>query len=598
MADQVVEKQLTGAEEVNWDLSDLYSGDAAAGIEESLTQADAAADRLVEAYKGRIASLDAEEMRDLLEQYEALSDMSTRAGIYAYLNWSTNNADPVRGALRQKVTERGSKISQKLIFIDLEWANAPEEHAQSLLNHPVLEHYKHYLEVARLDRPYLLTEPEERIMTEKSVTGASAWNRYYNETLSSQRYDWDGQKVPMQVVLNKIREEDRDVRKRAADSVTKGLHEISRTTTFVFNTLLADKASNDALRKYPTWVSSRNMANEVDDASVQALVDAVTSRYDIVARYYRLKKRLLGYEELYDYDRYAPLPGADRFLSWGDARDIVLNAYAGFDQRMADIASMFFEKNWIDAAVVPGKDSGAYSMRGMKDTHPYILVNYEGKVRDVSTLAHELGHGVHQYLYRVQGPLGSQTPLTTSETASVFGEMLVFQDLKRQEPDPKVRLAMLTGKLEDSFATVFRQISMNRFEDAIHTARRSEGELPTERFSEMWMTTQRAMFEDSVTLRDDYSIWWSYVSHFMNVPGYVYAYAFGELLVLALYARYQEAPDGFVDAYMKMLEAGSLDWPHELVKPLGIDLQDPTFWTRGLKILDDMVSEAEALAAE
>jgi oligoendopeptidase F len=597
MADQVAQQQLTGAEEIKWDLSDLYP-DADAGIEAGLTQADKDADRIAETYKGRIASLDAEEMRDLLEQYENLSELTTRAGVYAYLNWSTNSADPARGALRQKVTERGSKISQKLIFVDLEWANAPEDHAQALINHPVLAHYKHYLEVARQYRPYLLTEPEEKIMTEKSVTGVSAWNRFYNETLSSHRYEFDGQQVPMQVVLNKIREEDRDVRRRAADSVTKGLHELSRINTFVFNTLLADKASNDTLRKYPSWISSRNMANEVDDASVEALVEAVTSNYGTVARYYRLKKRLLGYDELFDYDRYAPLPGADRFLSWDSARDIILNAYSGFDQRMGDIASLFFENKWIDAAVVPNKQSGAYSMRALRDTHPYILMNYEGKIRDVTTLAHELGHGVHQHLYRIQGPLGSQTPLTTSETASVFGEMLVFQDLMRQETDPKVRLAMLTGKLEDSFATVFRQISMNRFEDAIHTARRSEGELTTERFSELWMETQRAMFEDSVTLRDDYGIWWSYVSHFMNVPGYVYAYAFGELLVLALYARYQEAPDGFADAYMKMLEAGSLDWPHELVKPLGIDLQDPNFWSRGLQILDDMVSEAETLAGE
>ena len=323
-----------------------------------------------------------------------------------------------------------------------------------------------------------------------------------------------------------------------------------RTNTYVFNTILADKASDDRLRNYATWISARNIANEVADETVEALIQAVTSRYDIVERYYRLKKSLLGLDELYDYDRYAPLPAADRRYTWNEAREIVLNAYAQFHPRMAEVARRFFEEQWIDAAVRPGKLGGAFSHGVVPSVHPYVLMNYEGMTRDVMTLAHELGHGVHQSLAGVQGTLQHRTPLTTAETASVFGEMLVFQDLVAAESDPAVRLAMLTSKLEDSFATAFRQIAMNRFENAIHTTRRVEGELTSERFGELWLDTQQAMFGDSVKLRDEYGLWWSYIPHFIGVPGYVYAYAFGELLVLALYAKYKEVGAEFAPRYL------------------------------------------------
>jgi oligoendopeptidase F len=324
----------------------------------------------------------------------------------------------------------------------------------------------------------------------------------------------------------------------------------------------------------------------------------VTSRYDIVARYYRLKRKLLGVDVLFDYDRYAPLPAADRRYSWDEGRAVVLDAYAQFHPRMAEIAGMFFEQNWIDAPVRPGKRGGAYSARVVPSVHPYVFLNYQAKPRDVMTLAHELGHGVHQYLAREQGLLQSDTPLTTAEMASTFGEALVFSDMMARERDPHVRLAMLTAKLEDSFATVFRQVAMNRFEDAIHTTRRNEGELTAERFSALWLETQRAMFGDSVTLTDDYGLWWSYIPHFIDYPGYVYAYAFGELLVLALYARYQEVGPDFADGYIDALRAGGSNWPHEIVRPLGVDLNDPKFWHQGLQILEDQVSQAETLAAQ
>ncbi len=389
---------------------------------------------------------------------------------------------------------------------------------------------------------------------------------------------------------------DRALRRAAAAAFTAGLKDLRRTSTTIFNTVLADKASDDRLRHYPTWISARNLSNEVDDKTVDALVQAVTSRYDIVARYYRLKRRLLGLDELFDTDRYAPLPAADRHYPWEEARELVLDAYGRFHPRLAEIAGWFFDRRWIDAPPRPGKYGGAFSAGVVPSVHPYILLNYDAKPRDVMTLAHELGHGVHQKLSGVQGLLQADTPLTTAETASVFGEMLVFQDMMARETDPAVRLGMLTSKIEDSFATAFRQISMNRFEHAIHTARREEGELTAERFSELWLETQRAMFGDSVTLTEDYGLWWSYVPHFIGTPGYVYAYAFGELLVLALYARYQQVGPGFADAYIEMLSRGGSDWPHAIVAPLGVDLTDPGFWQGGLGILEGLVAEAEALA--
>lgn len=587
---------LTGAEEATWDLTDLYKGMDDPALTADLDAADAEADRLDATYRGRVASLSANEMAELLGCYEALRERAGKAGTFASLNWTQNTQDPARGALLQKVTERGSRLGQKLVWLDLELAHAPDEAASAWYAAPELAHYRHWLEVVRMYRPHLLTEPEEKILAEKSVTGRSAWDRFFDESHAAARYELDGEEMSRDQILSKLYTPDRDLRRRAADNFTVGLQDIKRASTYVFNTVLADKASDDRLRRYPTWITSRNMANEVDDATVQALIDAVTSRYDIVARYYKLKAHLLGLDELFDYDRYAPLPSADRQYSWPEARRIVLEAYGRFHPRMAEVAGWFFDRRWIDAPPRPGKYGGAFSHGAVPSVHPYILLNYDAKPRDVMTLAHELGHGVHQKLSGVQGVLQADTPLTTAETASVFGEMLVFQSMMAQEASPQVRLGMLTQKIEDSFATAFRQISMNRFEQAIHTARREEGELPAERFSELWLETQRAMFGDSVTLTDNYGLWWSYIPHFIGTPGYVYAYAFGELLVLALYARYQEVGEGFAEAYLAMLTAGGSDWPHAIVAPLGVNLQDPAFWHGGLHILERMVADAEQLA--
>lgn len=587
----------TGAENIAWDLTDLYAGMDDPQLLADLDAADAEAAALDATYRGRIASLSAAEAAELIGRYEALVERAGRAGAFASLNWTQNTEDPARGALMQRVTERGAQLNQKLVFLELELAHTPDEVAAGWLAAPELAKYRHWLEVVRLYRPYLLTEPEEKILTEKAVTGRNAWDRFFSELHAAARYELDGESLGRDQVLSRLYSPDRDQRRRAAASVTAGLKSLKRTTAYVFNTVLADKASDDRLRRYPTWLSARNLSNEVDDATVDALVAAVTARYDIVARYYRLKRRLLGLDELFDYDRYAPLPAADRHYPWDEARRIVLNAYGKFHPRLAEVAGWFFERRWIDAPPRPGKYGGAFSSGTVPSVHPYILLNYEARPRDVMTLAHELGHGVHQKLSGPRGMLQAHTPLTTAETASVFGEMLVFQDLLAQESDPAVRLGMLTAKIEDSFATAFRQISMNRFEHAIHTARRDAGELTSERFSELWLDTQRAMFGDSVTLTEDYGLWWSYVPHFIGTPGYVYAYAFGELLVLALYARYQQIGAGFPEAYIEMLSKGGSDWPHAIVAPLGIDLTDPGFWHGGLGILEGLVAQAEELAS-
>ncbi|MDX1430575.1 MAG: M3 family oligoendopeptidase, partial [Rhodothermales bacterium] len=358
-----------------------------------------------------------------------------------------------------------------------------------------------------------------------------------------------------------------------------------------------DKSIKDRLRGYPHWLSSRNLDNEVDDATVEALVDAVSSRFDLVERFYRLKKDLLGVDEMFDYDRYAPVGEATTRYTWDQARGIVLDSYAAFHPELGSITKRFFDGEWIDAAVTDGKRGGAFSHGAVPSAHPYIMMNFTGRICDVQTLAHELGHGVHQYLSREQGIFHADTPLTTAETASVFGEMLVFHRLLESEEAEENRLSMLVSKIDDTIATVFRQVAMNRYEDAVHTERRARGELSTDRFCEIWIETQERMFRGSVKLGDHYRYWWSYIPHFLHTPGYVYAYAFGELLVLALFERYLEEGPDFADRYIELLRSGGSDWPHVLVGRMGIDLTDLDFWKRGLQSIEKMIAEAERMSA-
>ena len=584
----------TGAEEVNWNLADLYP--SRESLTESLAAADEIAGTFAARYRGKIAQLSAPEMAEALRKFEALQDRMGRAFTYAYLNWSTDTNDAARGALLQEVREAYTATTQKLIFFELEWVDLDDNRAGELMRDAALASYRHYLEIQRLQKDHVLSEPEEKILAEKSITGRAAWNRFFDETLGAARFYIDGEELTEQETLSRLHEPDRDVRRKAAMALTEGLVDHQRELTFVFNTVLADKRSDDRLRGYEHWLSSRNLSNEVSDETVEALIDAVTSRYDLCGRYYGLKRRLLRLDEMMDYDRYAPIGDADTKYSWDEAREMVLDSYGSFHQQMGTIAGYFFQRSWIDAPVRPGKRGGAFSHGAVPSAHPYILMNFTGRVRDVQTLAHELGHGVHQYLSRKQGVLQADTPLTTAEMASVFGEMLVFQRLLKAEENPENRLAMLVGKIDDSIATVFRQVAMNRFEDRIHSERRSAGELTPERFGELWLETQRAMFQGSVTLGEHYKHWWSYIPHFVHTPGYVYAYAFGELLVLALYAKYLEDEGGFPGRYVSLLEAGGSDWPHVLVDRLGIDLTDPAFWNSGLGAIEELIGQAEALA--
>ncbi len=587
----------SGAGEVRWDLSDLYSGREDPRLSADLSRSLARAEALGQRYRGRVASLSAAELAAAVAEYEAVLEQAGRAGTFAYLDWSTGTEDPPRGALLARLQEHSAQLHQRLLFLELEWAQVGEERAQELLGSPELARRRFWLLLARRYRPHLLSEPEEKILAEKGVTGRAAWVRLFEELHSAARYELDGEGLAQHAVLSRLYLPDRALRRRAARAFTAGLKGSLRTSAFILNNILADKASDDRLRHYPSWISSRNLDNQIDDATVEALVRSVSGRYDIVARYYRLKKRLLGLEELADYDRYAPLPAAARHLPWSEACRLVQEAYAGFHPELGRIARAFMDRRWIDAAPAPGKRGGAYSHGAVPSVHPYVFLNYEGSPRDVMTLAHELGHGAHQYLARGQGLLLADTPLTTAETASVFGEMLTFRSLLSREPDPAARLALLVAKIEDSFATVFRQTAMNRFEEAIHNARRAEGELAPDRFRELWLATQNAMFQGSVTLTEDYGLWWSYIPHFLHSPGYVYAYAFGELLVLALYARYLEMKESFPPLYLELLAAGGSAWPEELLRPLGVDLKDPGFWAKGLGMLEDMVRQAEELAA-
>jgi oligoendopeptidase F len=591
-------EQRTGAENVRWNLSDLYAGVDDPEIGRDIKRADDRANQFSATYRGQVASLDAEELYEAIAEYEGIAEIAYKLGSFAHLIWSTDTANPQYGALLQRIAEWSSQLQQKLIFFELEWTNAPDEFAQTMMAHPVLEHYRHWSETTRRYQPHRLSEPEEKILAEKSVTGREAWARFFSELMGSTRYPLDGEELTQEGILSRLFEPDRTVRQQAAESITGVLREKLPILTFVFNTLAADKASDDRLRHFATWISSRNLDNQVSDDVVEALVNAVTSRADIVARYYRLKGKLLGLDRLYDYDRYAPLPAAESFYTWDQAREIVLNAYNRFHPRMGEIAGMFFTHSWIDAPSVPGKRGGAFSASTVPSVHPYVLLNYTGNVRHVMTLAHELGHGVHQYLSREQGLLQADTPLTTAEMASTFGEMLVFSAFMEQESDPKVRLATLAHKIEDSFSTIFRQVFMNRFEHGLHTARREEGELSSERISEIWMQTQQAMFTDSVEMTDNYAIWWSYIPHFLHVPGYVYAYAFGELLVLALFARYRQEGDAFAPRYVDVLRAGGSDWPEKILAPMGVDLTDPDFWQEGLIEIEAMVTQAEQIASQ
>jgi len=591
-----VNKTKTGAENIHWDLTDLYESPDAERLENDKKKVVKLTEQFADNYKGEVKGFNAESMKRALVVYEQIYDMMGKIGSYAYLLWTTNTEEPKYGKMVQEVNELSSAIRQKLVFFQVEWLDIEENKAEKLIHHPELRNYQHYLETSRQRKPYVLKELQEQIMAAKSVTGRSAWVRFFDETLGAARFTLDDEELTQQQALSKLHESDRTLRRRAQQALTDTFNDISRTTTFIFNTILADKKTDDELRGYPNWIRSRNLSNEIKDETVDKLIKAVTGRYNLVQRFYALKKELLGYEELFDYDRYAPILESQKQIEWQDAKTMVLDSYQEFHPEMGSITERFFDEKWIDAAIKPGKRGGAFSAGTVPSVHPYVFMNYDGKIRDVQTLAHELGHGVHQYLAREQGILEADTPLTTAETASVFGEMLVFQHLLAKVEEPREKLALIIGKIDDTIATVFRQISMNRFEEAIHTKRREKGELTTNMFSDTWLETQFELYGDSVKLTDNYAIWWSYIPHFLHTPGYVYAYAFGELLVLALYEKFTRQPDGFADKYLNLLRAGGSDWPENLIAKMGLDITDARFWDQGLDLIEKLINEAEQLS--
>lgn len=593
--------QLLGVENVLWDLSIYYQDINDPAIQADMDALTALVADFVETYRGKVAQLSAAELLEALKVQEGIFDKLTSLSMFANLTYATDTNNPAYGALAQRFTEYASKTQQQLLFFTLEWNQADDETVQPLIDDPVLEKYQHYLSAERRYKPYSLSEAEEQILVEKSVTGRSAWVRFFTQLTGAMRLDYEGEKRTLTEVLSKLHHPDRDTRRKANDSISAALKENAMELTYIFNILAADKASDDRLRNYPSWISSRNLSNKAQDSVVETLIQSVTANYDIVEQHYTLKRGLLGLDSLAEYDRYAPLPvkGSDKLYTWNEAKEIVLNAFAAFSPKFAEIAQRFFDENWIHAPVLPGKRGGAFCAPGSPASHPFVLVNYTGQARDIMTLAHELGHGIHSYLANeAQGAINSDYPLTTAEMASTFGEMLVFNNLIEKETDPQARLAMLAEKMEDSIATVFRQISMNRFEDGLHTARRTEGELTAERISAIWAETQQAMFGESVQLSEDYAIWWSYIPHFLHTPGYVYAYAFGELLVMALYKLYQEQGQSFIEPFIGVLSAGGSDYPENILAKVGVDLNDPDFWNKGLSIFRERLEQEIAVAKE
>ncbi len=577
---------------VIWNLADLYSGYDDPQIEKDISFCENEAAFINSEYADKVAKLSADELLALVARLESLETRMGKLFTFAFLNFATNTGDQQVSAFLQRMREIGSRIGKDTVFFELEWNKLEQGAADVLLGSETLAHYKHYLENMRKYAPHQLSQVEEKLLLELSPVGRGSWNTLFEKVMGHMKFG--DRKRTEEEVLSDLYDPERDVRKQAAQEMTEGLQSQLHVLTHVFNTLLADKMITDRLRKYSGWIRSMNLGNELEDRTVEVLVNAVTARYDIPQRYYRIKQKMLGLDELFDYDRYAPVPHLpDRKIQWAAGKTIVLDAFAKFSGRMAEIAEYFFDRDWIHAPVLEGKRGGAFAHPCVPEVHPYVLVNYTGNLRDVSTVAHELGHGVHQYLAAEQGYYNSNTTLVLSETASVFAELLVFNSQLELLDKKEEKNAFICQKLESIFATVFRQISMNRFEDKVHNARREQGELKTEEVTEMWLQTQRAMFGDSVTLSENYGIWWSYIPHFLHTPGYVYSYAFGELLVLGLYALFKKEGDSFVPKYIDLLAAGGTQTPYTLLEPFGVNPDDPAFWNDGVNIIDEMLQLVE-----
>ena len=580
-----------------WNLADLYAGPSDSQIDADLDWAAEQAKAMAETVKGTMAGMSPEQLAETIAWYETIYERLGKLGTFAFLNGATQRTDGEAMQFQAKINERSTTISADLVFFSLELNAIDDEEMAKKLNSPAMAPWKSFVERTRLMKPHQLSDELETYTHDFAIVGGSAWVQLFDETMAALSFEIDGKELSNAETFNLLADADRETRAKAAKAITETLSKNQRLMTRINNTVIKQKELDDKWRGYERPVSSRNVANEVEDDVVKALADTVTEAFPRIShRYYAMKAKWMGLEKLEPYDRNAPLPEADEAkIPWSEAKERVLSAYAGFTPSMAQIAGDFFDKGWIDSPVIPGKDAGAFAHPCVPSAHPYVLVNYQGKTRDVMTLAHELGHGVHQVLAAKQGYFNGSTPLTLAETASVFGEMLTFQSLLADAKDKRQRKVLLAGKVEDMLNTVVRQIAFHNFETRVHDARR-EKELLREDFQTAWMETQTEALGPAFNLNvEEYGDYWSYIPHFIHVPFYVYAYAFGDCLVNSLYAVYQNSESGFAEKYLEMLASGGTKRHHELLAPFGLDARDPSFWRQGLTLLESFIDELETL---
>jgi oligoendopeptidase F len=580
-----------------WDLADLYPGPDSPELAADLDRADRLAQDFAAAHAGQLGTLSGSALAACIAGYEGIEEILGRVMSYAQLLFSGDSNDPAIGRFYQSMNERVTVISSHLIFFTLELNRLDDAVLDEKLRDPALARWQPWLRDLRVFRPHQLPDELEKLLHDKEVTGRSAWSRLFDETIAALRVPLNGEELTVSAVLNKLSDRDRAVREAAGRAIGEVFSKNLRLFALTTNTLAKDKEIIDTWRHYPRPGSYRNRANMVEDEVVDALVSAVTADYGRLShRYYQMKAKWLGLEKLQHWDRNAPLPGdEDRAVSWPEARTRVLTAYGAFSPELADIGARFFANPWIDVPPRPGKSGGAFAHPTVPSAHPYLLLNYHGRTRDVMTLAHELGHGVHQVLAGHQGYLMAGTPLTLAETASVFGEMLTFRALLDAETDPARRRIMLAGKVEDMLNTVVRQTAFYRFETLLHDERRG-GEVMAERIGEIWMRMQTESLGPAFEFTPDYSVFWAYVPHFIHSPFYVYAYAFGDCLVNALYGVFQSGHPGFQAKYLDMLRAGGTKRHKELLAPFGLDASDPAFWRKGLDVISGFIDELEKTA--
>ncbi len=585
-----------------WRLTDLYQGMDSSHFTADFERAEGKARRFAEAYRGKLAALSdrpdaGETLAQAVKAYESLQDLIGRIMAYASLLYASDTSDPAIAKFHADAQERVTALAGDLLFFELELNRLDDARLNTAMAVPALGRYRPWLEDIRKEKPHQLADDLERLFLDKSVSAAAAWNRLFDDTMAALRFDFGGESLTLEPLLGKLMDRDEKARETAANALAKTLGANRRLFALVTSTLAKDKETSDRWRKFKDVANSRHLANRVEPEVVEALVQAVTDAYPRLShRYYALKARWFGKEKLDHWDRNAPLPNTPRRVyRWEAARDMVLDAYRAFSPRMADIARRFFDEGWIDAPVRPGKAPGAFAHPTTPSAHPYILVNFLGKPRDVTTLAHELGHGVHQVLAGVNGALMAPTPLTLAETASVFGEMLTFRSMLALNADPAERKAMLAAKVEDMLNTVVRQIAFYKFERLVHLERRN-GELTADRISQFWMSTQTESLGPSIALKPGYETYWAYIGHFIHSPFYVYAYAFGDCLVNSLYGVYERSSEGFAERYLAMLSAGGSKSYSELLAPFGLDAKDPGFWKIGLAVIERMIVELETMA--